>query len=439
MSDDAAKHGRRFVLRGWHLALAVFLVVVALIVLYFVSRRNSIERRLEALRAAGYPTSLAELEEYTKLPEGAQNAVALYAQAFAAFVPPVDEANMPLLGQAKLPDRGAPLPEPMAKAVATCLARNQTSLAMLHEAAGFEHCRYGWSYMQGIPQGQTQAMRSCGRLLGLEAAFHAQHGDANAAAVCLRDGLRLSDSVQKDPTLIAYLVRVALVGVALSGLERSVSLSAFTDQQLQEMDATLARTGGTLDFTGALVAERCFMIEVCRNPSLLGPSGSTRALRLFPFVRGTCLSDILDSMADRIEASRLPPTERLRRFRQADTQVQQLSLLHFMTRMMTPALSRVAELDLRTRAHLDLARTAVAVERYRLTTGKVPDQLQELVPQYLELVPVDPFDEQPIRYQRTARGYILYSVDRDAQDNGGREQDQVNKDKPYDLCFIVTR
>ncbi len=104
-----------------------------------------------------------------------------------------------------------------------------------------------------------------------------------------------------------------------------------------------------------------------------------------------------------------------------------------------PALSRVAQLDLRAHAHLDLAQTALALERYRLATGKLPQQLQDLVPQYLAQVPTDPFDGNPIRYRLGSPGYVLYSVSEDGRDNGGRERDDKDREAPYDLCFIVTR
>lgn len=439
MSDDTAQHDRRFTLKGWHLALAVVVALGGLLCVYLAVRRSGIEQRLEVLRAAGYPTSFAELAEYTKLPEGAENAAEVYTRAFAAYVRPADEVNVPLLGKAKLPDRGTPLPEPTAKAVSAYLASNQPCLALLHEAAGLEHCRYDWGYWMAIPNEQVQVMKSCTQLLSLGAAFHTQEGDTDAAVVCIGDGLRLSDSLRRESTLIKHLVRAALIGATLSGLERSLSLDAFTDQQLREIDAALARTGGTLDFTEVLVAERCLMIEACRDPSLLGPPGQIPPIRLLPGLRGTCLTDILDSMEDRIEASKLPPMERLRRFRQTDDEIRQLSFLHVLTKIMAPSMTGVAESDLRARTRLDLARTALAMERHRLATGKLPEQPEELVPQYLERVPTDPFDGQPIRYRRTEPGYVLYSVDRDAQDNGGRERDDKDRGAPYDLCFLVTR
>jgi hypothetical protein len=119
--------------------------------------------------------------------------------------------------------------------------------------------------------------------------------------------------------------------------------------------------------------------------------------------------------------------------------MQQPSLLHALTRVFTPAMTRIVELDLRLRAHLDLAKAALAIERHRLAGGKVPERLEELVPRYLPAVPSDPFDGNPLRYRRTEPGYCLYSISEDGQDNGGKEKTDVPSGAPYDWCFIVAR
>jgi hypothetical protein len=132
-------------------------------------------------------------------------------------------------------------------------------------------------------------------------------------------------------------------------------------------------------------------------------------------------------------------TERVARFRKIEADVNELSFLHVAVKILAPAMSRVAELDLRLHAHLDLGRTALAIERYRLATGTVPDRLEQLVPRYLEQVPIDPFDGRRIRYRRADPGYILYSVMEDGEDNGGLEKGKAGRGQPYDWCFIVTR
>lgn len=151
------------------------------------------------------------------------------------------------------------------------------------------------------------------------------------------------------------------------------------------------------------------------------------------------LHDCLDFMADCIEATRLPPRQRLARFAEIDAQARKPSFLHVVGAMMVPPLARVVQLDVRRQAHLDLARTALAIERYRLAAGDVPEELEQLVPDYLDAVPIDPFDGQPVRYRRTEPGYVLYSIMEDGQDNGGRSRADVKSDEPHDWPFIVTR
>ena len=78
-------------------------------------------------------------------------------------------------------------------------------------------------------------------------------------------------------------------------------------------------------------------------------------------------------------------------------------------------------------------------KRFRLTQGTLPRDLAPLVPDYLDQVPIDPFDGQPIRYRRTKPGYRLYSVFEDGQDHDGKGKDEVKRDDPHDWPFIVAR
>ena len=158
-----------------------------------------------------------------------------------------------------------------------------------------------------------------------------------------------------------------------------------------------------------------------------------------PGAKERALADILYHMAACVEAARLPHTQRMARFHGIRKEVEDLSVLHAVVKALVPGMDRIAERDLEFRTHLDLARVALAVERYRLATGALPAALDALVPQYLKEVPLDPFDGHPIRYTRQTSGYVLYGVDTDGQDNGGREQTEEDREVPCDLCFIVTR
>ncbi|HUZ06052.1 MAG TPA: hypothetical protein VMV89_01045, partial [Candidatus Paceibacterota bacterium] len=69
---------------------------------------------------------------------------------------------------------------------------------------------------------------------------------------------------------------------------------------------------------------------------------------------------------------------------------------------------------------VDLARVAIALERYRLAHGGYPDSLDALSPQFMEKIPHDVIGGQPLHYRRTNDGqFVLYSVGWNETDDGG--------------------
>jgi len=80
---------------------------------------------------------------------------------------------------------------------------------------------------------------------------------------------------------------------------------------------------------------------------------------------------------------------------------------------------RAAEAETRRR----LIVSALAIERYRLKEGILPDSLQQLVPTFAADVPTDFMDSKPLRYRRSnGDGFVLYSVGLDCVDDGGVRQ-----------------
>jgi hypothetical protein len=97
-------------------------------------------------------------------------------------------------------------------------------------------------------------------------------------------------------------------------------------------------------------------------------------------------------------------------------------------------------------ARLHLAQTALAIERYRLqNNGHLPEALEEVSGLTPASARSDPFDGKPLRYRRLARGYMVYSIGKNARDEGGQEKRQVTKKgarKPNqsdDVAFRVER
>ena len=89
-----------------------------------------------------------------------------------------------------------------------------------------------------------------------------------------------------------------------------------------------------------------------------------------------------------------------------------------------------------------LASSAIAVERFRLANGQLPESLKALTPRFLSTVPIDPFDGANLRYRRLPAGYLIYSVDRDRHDDGGQERPDYMNDtetNSYDITLTVER
>jgi hypothetical protein len=115
---------------------------------------------------------------------------------------------------------------------------------------------------------------------------------------------------------------------------------------------------------------------------------------------------------------------------------------YILSMMLLPALDSAIFREASELSQIRSTQAALAVEHFRLAHGQLPENLDELVPQFLPTVPIDPFDGRPLRYHRLTKGYVIYSVGRDGHDNNGRERPASTKssDKTeYDITFTVER
>ena len=64
-------------------------------------------------------------------------------------------------------------------------------------------------------------------------------------------------------------------------------------------------------------------------------------------------------------------------------------------------------------------RTALGLAAYRTQYRRYPDSMDELRQAMNWEVPEDPFSGKDFVYRREGKGYVLYSVGRDLDDDGG--------------------
>jgi hypothetical protein len=424
-------------MKKWLIGIGlVLLCVAAAAVCFHLIGKARLARKIAELKAQGLPTSFAELEAYSKLPAGTPNAADIYLKTFVAYRPLPDAKKrkmLPLMGDQLKPKDNEPYPPEQIAAAAEFIELNKEMFALLHEAGKVESCYHPIDFSQGpFPKNDhLQNIRRGCQSLGIAVIYYSQTNQSQKAYEVLNDQLRLGQSISRSPLLISHLVRIAILSMGVSGAQEIINRITLNESDLRSLQGYLQQIEQTTKIGPALLGEICFCLEYRKlNCNTLPEKAGN-------FFQRDIIA-LIEAYQQMIEADKLPIQEQLPKVRKIIEEAN-TGFLVFPPRIILPAIERVYETHLRVRANMDCAIMALAIERYRLKEGKLPETVDELVPTYLTQVYLDPFDGKPLRYKRTDPGYIIYSVGEDGVDNGGQEQDPNNQSKTFDWVFYVYR
>ena len=88
---------------------------------------------------------------------------------------------------------------------------------------------------------------------------------------------------------------------------------------------------------------------------------------------------------------------------------------------------RILHLVARRQSTIHLATIACALERYQKSSGRYPERLEELVPEFIQKMPHEVVNGQPFQYRLLEDGtFKLYSVGWDERDDGGVASTEKN-------------
>jgi len=465
VQDNEKTPGKRRKVTFFRVMVVLLLVFGCVFAIYRFHLRSKLNAKIEAIRAAGHPVTWAELDKWYSIPVDAENAAYTITDAFSCYVKSQDDKLLPLPGRVGLPPRTEPLSEETRVVVVQFITDNKETLELLHVGSAIEHCRYPVDYTAGIetPAPHFQETREAAMLLEIEGILHAENNEPDLAAKSATAALGIARSLSKEPTQISQLVRGACQRYTVSSLVRIINRTEFTDEQLAGLSRTLIEAEGIDGMTRALVGERCVMLtilkmsptEMSRVLSLLaGLKQSSNfvsklgamklALNKFAGLTDRSLIILLDLFEDYIEASRLPVDDRREIIGKIDVRCREAAKRDsLLARLYIGNLSGIGERNLICIAQLRAARAALAIQRYRLANDRLPDTLDDLVPDYLDAVPIDPFDGEQLRYKKLEVGFVVYSIGEDKDDDGGKERYPAGQKKrqPHecDITFIVER
>jgi len=339
-----------------------------------------------------------------------------------------------------------------APAVLTGLMSSESELTPLRAATDRPYARYPVVYDVENPWGillphlgnikrnvQRLQLRACAELAA---------GQSNNALADVKLMLYLADSVKDEPFLISYLVRLACVHLAIQPVWEGLAEHAWSGTQLQELQAYFQQCDFFSPMDRSLDEERAWGIltadllargkyhlnDLADDPAQPGSASANLFGRIAP--RGWydfeklsyCrlfqlqLNGAFDVgkkqvFPQQIEANTNALAQAFagrNLFTTICTRHQLLAV------MMLPSLHKIPLRAAAVQTAADEATIACAIERYRLANGQYPDNLQELVPQFISRLPNDVISGEPYKYYRTNDGrFLLYSVGWNLTNDGG--------------------
>ncbi len=432
---------------GWPLGrLAIALgVVVILDCITFSNIDLAIKTQLAALRAESGARILMLMPP--RVPDR-ENAALLYQEAFQELPIPTQlkspwkekaQAWFDLSTQFDFQD----------KDLHEFLRSQERVLGLLRQAAARPGSCFEYDYFQSedLPLEQLGKLRQAAALLALDARSKARRGDPGARD----DTVALFRLARPGhPPLVSFLTACAIEKIAVVVLEDV--LAHLTPRPRDWDQASLEDVSFGRELRRALQLEEValgypfFLAAV--NTDGLGQSlsveeieGSSRRSNRTSldsaFYRVLFLPDDLATYRQQMQiyqnlAGR-PYAQSREEWKKVGAGIR-TNLGGVLAKLILPAAEKSAESAAKADAHHRLAQLALACEKKSTASkGKFPDRLEELIPDYLPRLPLDPFTDEPLRLKKDGKDLLLYSVGPDGEDNGGTPWNE--QERRGDLVF----
>jgi hypothetical protein len=444
MDVRAAGRKRRAI---WIIAIAM--IVLSPIVLMGLLRLGVawlVEQEIAAIRQRGEPILFEDfMVGLPPITDEQRQAVRLFSQAMNA-IPPLTDDEQKAFGELEV-ENTQPLPPEALTAAEAYLQRIEEGLVLLHQAISLgapfsAHDATGF----WMPARPYEQVIKASELLALEAMAAGETGDVGRALRSVQHNWMLAQHLHQPPySLINHLVRVAVEGMAVQSLERVLHRAVLSDAQLAALSGLL-RESPEDSMYRAEVFERAAGLALFPEPDS-GRFGETapRTLAFLYRLVGFYHCDQLAFLrhSEHIVANaKLPMPQRWQEAK--DLEFDSAGIRYLYTRIsegLTWTRGRAIVLDANVRSSMRTARTALAVERYRLAEGRLPQSLDELATRFIDSIPPDPFTGKPLLYKPLEGAFSVYSVGQDETDDGGAKRNAAGHvyEPGADIPFTILR
>lgn len=427
---------RDWPLRRW--ALVIALIILLPLIGLRLHLKWRVHRAVAELRVAGQPTRFEDLngrgtEGRPILTVALTNAVIQLKRA-SSLGKELHEA-LPIVGAADTPRAGITWEARQVAATKSYLATNREAMRGIHEAIAAPNAMWQSSYnADGLDVYGIVHAKQAATHLSFEAAYLAQGGDVSAALRSVAPIFVLAERMQAEPTQIVQLVRVAIQAIGGERLKYVLGSGPAANDDLVALRTVLRRVLSGHSMAHVCQGELVFFLEPCFYRSqrayigvdFLPPDAGTfedykeRAWVLAYRLSGLADQDILYAIHANAKIAAeattlggqaklasqgtnyLPSARGLRFHHWSEQHVAALVGTGTAGGLVGNYAHRFVEIYGETVA----ADAALAVAQYRLQhDAKLPASLDELVPEFLEAVPIEPQSGKPFELIVTTDGY----------------------------------
>ncbi|HUA37640.1 MAG TPA: hypothetical protein VMA35_04485 [Candidatus Sulfopaludibacter sp.] len=333
----------------------------------------------------------------------------------------------------------SPQPQTPAKDVLFALSKFDSAVEELGRASQRSYASVPLNYEDGFSSTTAllpvlAELKRCTQVLQLRAAAELADGQSAKALEDVKLLLYLNNSIRNSPFLISHLVRIAIVAIGLQPIWEGLAEHQWSDEQLVALDAELSKIDFLADYGSIMRGERAFAIasfesqrhtreiisyrddRIVTNKLTFMPSAWFYQNELaIARMQQQWILPLVDTNSRTVSPEKLQQANDANR-----AEMKHYSPYKVQALMLFPALSATVRKVAAIQASIDLARVACALERYRLAHGEYPETLDALAPQFIEQLPHDIINGQPLHYRREAGGrFTLYSVGWNGKDDGG--------------------
>jgi len=397
-------------------------------------------------------TKPAQILFRSATPLSAQDLLRLFPTTASATIgPAANKLRIEPSGDNSYRVLAAPSPGVIAAEYLAATEPLEADFDLLRQALNRPCARMEGDYEQlfAIPIPNYILVRNVAQALSQRAQCHLLLGQPEAAwrdLALVREMCRLLGPKPSDKpvTLVSAMIEVAVTGLYLQTVKDGLRLRAWREPQLTAIQTQLSRINLLPLMSAAMDSE---MVAVCAIFERSSPDeianifsfGKPRASALDklrdPFYRFYKLAprgwihqnmasialrnqeamETLDLTNNRISAHGVDDFALREGSREKRS-----SPYTWMAAVAIPNFARALQTLARNQTRANQAQIACALEKHRLATGRYPDALDKLVPQYVHQLPTELFNGQPLRYHLTPDGsYLLYSVGWNETDDSG--------------------